>query len=328
MFSDVSQVINLLRKVIREARLENNRINRAQLEFVLYSMVVAVLMLIDYSSARIIFAYLDPTLGQVSLGPDIVALCVPTAVIALHLMMDDEGGKTIEKRLKRFAGVGVFLFILGTAMMLATVYMESADGVGTGGSEIAINGTVGNETIGSGGNHTSAVFAAFRGFLSGVTPIVFFTGMAAILWVTVYTSHRLLTKIEERYKYFSGAARRYRALKRVFAEADDAGRVIIQLDSRLNRARSKLPGDPEYRFAQIASAAFADALHRMAKGLRGLGKTNELFDPHWERSDRVPEHIATTKDGQRVIASLRQATTPYAILAHLDGLPVKDEEED
>lgn len=328
MFNQISELNGLLRKVMHEAKVEAKRISRAQREFVVFSAIVAVLLGIDYMSARIIFDYLDPTVGKVSLGPEIIALCVPTAVIALHLMMSEDGGETIEKRLRRLSGVGVFLFLLGLGAMLASVYMDSADGVGSGGSDVAVSGVIGNDTLGGNGNDTSFVFSLFQGFFSGITPIIFFVGMTAILWVTVYTSHRLLGKIEERYAFLTSATRRYGELKRVFAEIEELGREIVQLDARRNRARSKLPGDPEYRFAQIASAAFSDALHRMGKALSGLDKANELLDPVVMRKGNVPPHIASQREGRRAIAELRQATTPYAILAHLDGFPAKEDEED
>ncbi|MBO6814526.1 MAG: hypothetical protein JJ891_06680 [Rhizobiaceae bacterium] len=326
MFDQASDLLGLLRKVMREARLEEKRIVRARNEFIILSFLVATLLLIDYSAALVIFEYLDPTLGKVSMGPAVIALCVPTAVVALHLLMHDTGGEQIEQRLKRFSGVGVFIFLLGIAAMLATVYMDAADGVGSGGPDIPIDGTIGNQDLGSGGS-TSVVFAIFRGLFSGITPIIFFIGMTAILWVTVYASHRLLVMIEERYQFFVGARRRYGELSRIFAEIEPLCREIVSLDAKAKRARKRLPDDAEYNFSRVASAAFAQALHRMGQSLRGLDKQEASLGIILDRKPNIPEHVKNQKEGHRIIARLRQATTPYAILAHLDGFPPKDDEE-
>ena len=127
---DFSIATSVGRDVLHQARLEEKRLRNAITLVVGLSLVVTVLLGVDYTAARIMFTYLDPTLGDVSLGPEFLALTVPIAVVAIHLRIADEGGHTLEYRLRRLAGVGVFVFLFGMAMMIALVYMDASDGVG------------------------------------------------------------------------------------------------------------------------------------------------------------------------------------------------------
>ena len=326
MFEQVSQLMRLLRGVVYEAKLEAKRIKRAKVEFAVLSVFVALLLGVDYTAARIIFAYLDPTLGQTSLGPAFIALCVPIAVVAVHLLVADDGGKTIEHRLKRLAGVGVFVFLIGIAGMLSLVYLDSAEGIGSSSSVNVIQGMIGNETIGASGGDSSWFFSLFQGLFAGIVPIIFFFGMSLILFVTVYASHKLLSKIEERYEFFSGASSRSKELLQVFAEADALGRELTRTEARIKRVKSKLPPDPEYRFAQVSSAAISNALLRMNKALRGFNACDDLLLAVTQRKSSVPPHIESRKDGRQIIAEIRQFTTPYAILTQMDGMAPKEED--
>ena len=114
---ELKKLMSVVRHAASLGKLEAKRIQRAKILFVTLSCLIAVLLGVDYTAARIIFSYLDPTLGSISLGPDLIALCVPIAVIAVHLLISDDGGKRIEYRLRRLAGVGVFVFLFGIAMM-------------------------------------------------------------------------------------------------------------------------------------------------------------------------------------------------------------------
>jgi hypothetical protein len=326
MREQVRQLMRLLRGVVYEVKLEAKRNKRAKVEFFTLSAIVALLLGVDYTAARIIFAYLDPTLGQTSLGPEFIALCVPIAVVAVHLLIADDGGKTIEHRLKRLAGVGVFVFLIGIAGMLALVYLDSADGVGSSSSNSAIQGTVGNQDIGISGGETSWFFAVFQGVFAGIVPVIFFFGMSLILFVTVYASHKLLSKIEERYEFFSRASPRSRELLEVFDLAEELGGELVRMEARIHRARSKLPPDPEHRFAEVASAAISKALHRMNRNLRGFDTPGGILEAVTQRKASVPPHIKSHKDGRNQIAKIRQATTPYAILIQLGGMAPKEEE--
>lgn len=325
MHKQVGNLTRQLRGVAYEAKQEQKRIKLARREFVLFSLLVALLLGVDYTSALIIFSYLDPTLGQVSLGPELIALCVPIAVVAVHLLVADDGGKTIEHRLKRLAGVGVFVFLIGMAGMLSLVYLDSADGVGSESSG-GVQGTIGSQEIGSGGGETSLFFSIFQGIFAGVVPAVFFIGMCLILFVTIYVSHKLLAKIEERYEFFSNASSRSKELLERFALAEQKGAELVQLDGRIRRAKSKLPRDPEHRFAEITSAAISEALHRMNRNLRGLDEPGDLLLEAVQRKESVPSHIESQKDGRRKIAEIRQASTPYAILTTLSGMAADEEE--
>lgn len=326
MLGQLSQSMRHLRGVVYEAKLEAKRVKRAKVEFGMFSVLVALLLAVDYTAARIIFAYLDPTLGQTSLGPEFIALCVPIAVVAVHLLVADDGGKTIEYRLKRLAGVGVFVFLIGIAGMLSLVYLDSADGIGSSSADGAIQGMIGNEAVDALATDTPWFFSLFQGIFAGIVPVIFFFGMSLILFVTVYASHRLLIMIGERYDFFSGASSRSIELVQVFNEVEELGRELTRMDAWIRRAKSKLPSDPEYRFSQIASAAISSALHRMNRSLRGFDMSDDLLLAVTQRKNNVPPHIESAKDGRQQIAKIRQFTTPYAILTQLDGMAPKEED--
>ncbi len=196
--TDLPDAMRILRDVVHQANLEQKRLRRARVEFLALSLLVVVLLGIDYKIAHIMFSYLDPTLGDVSLGPAFLALSVPVAVIVIHLLISESEGQSIEYRLRRLAGVGVFVFLFGIAAMVSLVYLDASEGIGaqdTGGN---IQGTIGNESIGLDGGDSSLGFAVFRALFSSLSPMIFFAGMTLILFVTVYACHRLMQKIEVR----------------------------------------------------------------------------------------------------------------------------------
>lgn len=317
--------MRVLRDVVYEAGKEARRIVRAKFECVLLFAGFFLVLGFDYKAAHVMFSYLDPTLGDVSMGPAILALSVPVAVAAIHLLTDDKDGEAIEARLHRLAGFGVFVFLFGIAAMVSLVFLDSTDGIGsqsTGG----IEGTIGGQEIGAGDGQTSWLFSMFRGVFSGVLPMVFFSGMTLILFVSVYVCHRLMLKIEERYAFFSGATRRSKELKELFAEAEAFEIDIRKEEARLESAKAKLPGDPEQQFSRMASAAIGKALHRMTKALRSLDESDGVMAGVFARKAEIPPHIESRAEGRQIIADIRHQTTPYAILKELDGFPPKEED--
>ena len=328
MADELAKIMRLARDVAYQARLEEKRLRSAIVMFVFFSVLVACLLGVDYMAARIMFTYLDPTLGDVSLGPEFLALTVPVAVVAIHLLIAEDGGHTLEYRLRRLAGIGVIVFLFGMASMVSLVYFDASDGVGSQGSDIAIEGMIGDDDLGGGSaGETSFVFSAFRALFSSIAPIVFFVGMTLILFVTAYACHRLMVKIAAHYDFFAGASRRSRVLKRGLNELETLGIDIRKQEARLARERRKLPADPEYQFSQIASAAINKALHAMKLALRGLGEVDALRLGVFERKADIPAHIETREDGMAVIAEIRDATRPYAILKNLGGYPPREEED-
>lgn len=321
------EALRVARDVGYQADLEDRRLRHARRDFILLSLLVAMLLGLDYTTAHIMFTYLDPTLGGVSLGPEFLALTVPTAVVAVHLLIAEEGGKAIEYRLKRLAGVGVFVFLLGMATMVSLVYFDASGGVGWQSQGSGIEGTLGSADIGaSTEGHTSWLLVIFGALFASVAPVLFFAGMTLILFVTVYASHRLMVKLEEHYEFFANASRRSRELIDGIAELEELGTEIRKIEARIATARKKLPSDPEHRFAHIASAAIRDALHRMKLALRNLRAPNPLLEGVVTRKSAFPPETLERDQAARLIADIRQATTPYAILRDLDAYPPREEE--
>lgn len=325
MSDHLSKARQILHGVVYEAKKERRRVAKATRELILLSCVVTVLLGIDYKLALIMFTYLDPNLDGTSLGPAVLALSVPVAVVTIHLLIADHDGTKIEDRLQKLAGIGVFVFLFGMAAMVSLVYFDASEGIGAQGSS-PISGSIGNQDLELGGRETSPLFSGFGVIMSGVSPVIFFAGMTLILFVTVYASHKLMQKIEERYDVVSGRSRRAKELKALFADAEELAVDIKKREAKLETARTKLPGDPEYAFAQLASATISEALHRMKKALRTLDGSDGLAVLGLQRKADIPAEIETRAEGRDVIAAIRHATTPYAILNELDGLPPKEED--
>lgn len=110
MQSETSTARRVLHVVASEGKKENGRIVRARAQVIASLCVVAVLLGIDYKAAFILFSYLNPSLDGTSVGPAFLALTVPVAVVAVHLLIKDKGGAEIEGRLQKLAGIGVFVF--------------------------------------------------------------------------------------------------------------------------------------------------------------------------------------------------------------------------
>lgn len=319
------ETMRILRDVNHQSALEARRLRRAKFWFVFLSSLVAIILGVDYLMARTMFDYMDPTLGGISLGPTILALSVPIAVIAVHLLIADDGGQTFEYRLRRLAGVGVMVFLFGMASMISLVFLDASDGLGSQGQTPAIEGTIGTNSISNNQGGTSWLSSAFSSVFSGIPPIIFFLGMTLILFVTIYVVHRLISKIESHYEFFINATRRSKELKQLFAEVEELIIEIKTLDTDLNALKKQLPRDLDTRFSQIASAAIYSALHVMKKALNGLTETNVVLKMVFEQKASIPAHIKTWENGLQIITEIQHATSPYAILNNLGSTPPKEE---
>jgi hypothetical protein len=325
MPTDTSAARRVNHAVAYEGRLENSRIINGRILVTVWSCLCAVLLFIDYKAAFILFSYLDPTLDGTSVGPAFLALTVPVAVVAIHLLIKDAGGAEIEERLHKLAGVGVFIFFLGVAMLLSLVYFDASEGIGSGTTG-PITGSIGNNDLGVGPSQPSALVSGFGSILSGLSPVMFFAGMVFILFVTVYACHQFMKRIEERWDLAFKSSRRAKELRGLCDEADALLVDIAKREAAIETARKKLPGDPEYAYSQIASSAIGDALLRMKKALKALDQSARLSMLPVTPVVDIPEDIETRNEGKRVIAAIRHATSPYAILKELDGLPPQEED--
>ena len=319
------ETMRILRDVNHQSALEARRLRHSKINFVFLGVLVAVILGVDYTMAWTMFDYMNPTLGGIALGPAILALSVPIAVVAVHLLIADDGGKTLEYRLRRLAGLGVIIFLLGMASMVSLVFFDATDGLGSQGQASAIEGTIGTNVIGNDQGVTSRLSSAFASIFAGIPPIIFFLGMTLILFVTVYVVHRLISKIEDHYEFFTNATRRSGELKQLSGEVDELVIKIKARDAELKALHKKLPRDLDKRFSQIASAAVYSALHNMKKALNGLGEENVVLKMVFEQKAAIPSHIKTREDGLQIIAEIRHETSPYAILKNLGAVPPKEE---
>ncbi|MFN3226829.1 MAG: hypothetical protein ACE360_11340 [Hyphomicrobiales bacterium] len=325
MTTESSQVRRLLHTVAHEGVLETRRIRNARITVISMMCVVAVLLGIDYKAAFILFSYLDPTLDGTSVGPAFLALTVPVGVVAIHLLIKDKNGGLIEDRLQKLAGIGVFIFFAGVAMLLSLVYFDASEGIGSGATS-TIQGSIGNDDLGIGPTQTSPLLSGFGSILSGLSPVLFFAGMTFILFVTVYACHQFMKRIEARFDTAFNSTNRAKELRGLCDEADAMMVDIAKREAAIATARKKLPGDPEYAFCQLASSALGDALLRMKKALRSLDHSKRLSMIPVRATVEIPEEVETRAQGKQIIADICQATTPYAILKELDGLPPQEED--
>ena len=320
------ETMRILRDVNYQSALESRRLRQAKFWFVFLSLLVAIILGVDYMMALTMFEYMDPTLGGVSLGPAILALSVPIAVVAVHLIIAEDGGKAFEYRLRRLAGIGVIVFLLGMASLVSLVFFDATDGLGSQAQSSAIVGTIGSSSIGNNQSEISGISSSFAAIFASIPPILFFLGMTLILFVTVYVSHLLISKIEEHYEFFINATRRGNELKPLFAEIETIILEIKSIDGELEMLHQQLPRDIDKRFSQITSAAIYSALHNMKKALNGFGKTNVVLKTPFVQKANIPTHIKTREEGLQAIAEIRHATSPYAILKNLGSIPPKEEE--
>ena len=312
----------VIRDVVSQGNLEERRLFQAFVMIGLFGIAVFVLLGIDYKLAHIMFSYLDPTLGDTSLGPAFLALSVPIAVLVINMLIrEKQNGKKIELNLQRLAGIGVIVFLFGIASMVALVYFESTDGIGTSSS--GISGTIGGQSIGSNQSDRPYPVSTFGNLLAGIGPIIFLLGMTMILFVTVYASHYLMIRIEQYHGDIVRIPRRAKELRLLYTDIEAIWREIHREEVALKAAQKKLPGDPERRFSQLASAAIGDALHRMKQSLKAFNMDDALIKGIFERKAIVPDEIDSREQGLEIIAEIRHATSPRAILKELDGYPTR-----
>ncbi len=248
------------------AARETRTIWEARTYSLLFAFLAALILGVDYMLGWILFDYLDPTLGNISLGPPFLALSIPIAVIVIHLIIGTDDTNRIENRLRRVASVGGFLLLFAVSAMVALVLYDSSDGLGGQGNDASISGVIGDETLGDKDPSSEhGIFSIFDAIFAGVPRILFFCAMSLILFVSVYGVHVLLKKIEENHKYFHNSSKRSQEIKQLGARADELVIEIDEIDAELEAYDGQCPRDPEKRFAQITSAAISDALHEMKK---------------------------------------------------------------
>jgi len=325
------QVRNVLNVVIYLAQREAKLIADARWRALFLSFLAALILSVDYMMGLILFDYLDPTLGDVSLGPPFLALSLPIAVIVIHLIIQSDDTHKVEYRLRRIATVGVFMLLFALSAVLALVLYDATDGLGSTDGGGPVTGSVGNQVLlQSGSDRDSGLFAMFDAVFPGLARIAFFAAISLVLFVSVYGVDRLLTKIADNFEHFHDSSKRSRELLEIGAEVDAELIEIDALDAEIGAHAKRLPRDPEKRFAQITSAAISDALHEMKKALHGFGKVKAdledvILAPTVRPDIEIPDDIESASQGKEVIAHIRQQTTPYAILKNLDCLPPKEE---
>lgn len=212
------------------------------------------------------------------------------------------------------------------AMLLSLIYFDATEGIGSSGSS-AVQGTIGNDDLGLGPATPSPLLTGFGSILSGLSPVMFFAGMTFILFVTVYACHQFMKRIERLYELAFGSTRRAKDLRVLCDEADELMVDIAKREAAIATARKKLPGDPEYAYSQLASSAIGTALHRMKKSLKALDQAERFSMLPVLPTVDIPDDIETRAEGKQIIAAIRHATAPYAILKELDGLPPQEEDE-
>ena len=205
-------------------------------------------------------------------------------------------------------------------MLLSLVYFDASEGIGSGAAS-PITGAIGDSDLGGGASQTAPLLTGFGAILSGLSPVLFFAGMVFILFVTVYACHQFMKRIEERWDLAFKSSRRAKELRALCDEADALLVDMAAREAAIATARKKLPGDPEYAYSQIASSVIGDALQRMKKALKSLDQSERLSLIPVRATVDIPDEIDSRAEGKRVIAAIRHATTPYAILKELDGLP-------
>jgi len=245
------QVRNVLNNLQFLAQREARAITHAKLMILFLSSLAALILLVDYTMGWILFDYLDPTLGDVSLGPPFLALSLPIAVIVIHLIIRSDDTHNIEYRLRRIATVGGFLLLFALSAVLALILYDSTDGLGSTGSDNAISGSIGNETIDQqDGGTNSGLFTFFDAVFPDLTRILFFVAICLILFVSVYGVDQLLAKIAANFEHFHNSSRRSKELLELGAQVDAELIQIDALDAELEAHEHNLPRDPERRFAK------------------------------------------------------------------------------
>ncbi len=325
------QVRNALNNVIYLAQREAKAILEAKLKILLLSFLAASILIVDYTMGWVIFDYLDPTLGDVSLGPPFLALSLPIAVVVIHLIIRSDKTHKVEYRLRRVATVGGFLLLFALSALLALIFHDATEGLGATYNGDSISGSIGSQAIQQSNRQSdSGLVSAFDAVFPGLARILFFSAVCLILFVSVYGVDQLLTKIAKNFEYFHNSSKRSKEILELGAQIDEDLIEIDQIDAEIDAFAQSFPADPEKRFAQITSSAISDALHEMKKSLRGLERKKAdledvILTPVSRPDIEVPGEIMTIAHGKQVIAEIRQQTTPYAILKNLNCLPPKEE---
>ncbi len=312
------QSIRLMHGVGHQARLERRRVKNAKKRFVLLNIVLAIILFLDYAMGLSLFTAIAPEIGNSKLSAAVLALIFPVAVIALHFRIADTDGKKIETRLRRLAGIGIFIFLLGASSLIAAIMFDGAEGLGA--SFVTGMGIVTPDFVGGSQQSASPLLT--------LPPILFFFAMGFGLILTFYASHRILVRLEEHYEIFSHASNRPQEVGKLVASFDALCKAHGKLFAQRQRQIKKLPRDPEMAFARIVSAGVHKELHQHKLSLRHFSKPADddvLIEALARKSD-LPDDIKTREMGQQRLAEIKDAMRPFAVLAALDAIPPKDEE--
>ena len=311
----------------RKANRESRKLLLSRIEFVTKGLIAGITLLVDYFAGLQTFEYLAPTLGGVSLGPPALALTIPIAVLGVHILISDQRGyenNAIRRHLRRGATIGVFVYLIGMAAMVALSLLDSTESLGTGSGAPGVGGAVGNITLDT-GQPASALMQLFLSLFSTAAPIVFSLGMVFIFMVSVFVVDRLITGMETNYAFFSKASGRSKKVKAVAAESFETIREIDNLDAREKALKARLPHDVDDAFTRLASSHIAVALHEMKQALPGLDDQDALIGQVLKRNGTVPPHITSKRQGLNKLRELHHETSPFAILKQLGCVPPKEE---
>ncbi len=306
-----------------EASLERQRIQNAKYTFILLSMIMAGVLIVDYTMGRAMFDYIAPKIGGSALSAPILALIFPITVVALHLLIADDGGRKIEYRLKRLAGVGIIVFLLGASALIASIMSDGTDGIG-GSAPILTGGSPG-----TGENELSPITSVFKALVAPLPPLMFFFAMGFGLILTYYVGHQLLKKIEDHFETFFGASDRWREIHELVDLFDKIRKAFDKAAASKRHLIRKKPRDPDHRFSRIVSAAVHEELRQLRKALHYFPATIEPLDvvtAELSRKSSFPSQIETRQQGQQIIADIKDAMRPYAIMGALGSIPPKKDQ--
>lgn len=313
----IKSTTQILAQVVHRGRVEARQRRLAQCVVIFLVVALITVLVIDYSAALIIFTYLDPSFGDINLGPEVLALSVPTTVLAFHLLISIDRAQLVENSLIRAAAIGVFAFLMGVTFLTSLSYLDAADGIGFNQTDSGLGGTIGRQTLDSAASKDDWLFQSFRNIFANIAPITFFIGMCCILFITVYVSHVLIKQIINRIEYLITTQSRQKELRREFSQAKLRARQIRLLETKIAKEKARLPDNSKHRFAQLASSAISGQLNQMAKAARGMDTAQEILPEVGQRKVIIPPHIGSEKDAAKEIGRISKATSYHAILVQI-----------
>lgn len=313
----------VMRLVAKGVRNEKWALNRHKRRFMLSSVGLAALAVVEYTIGYGFISYMLADNSEHPAVAPLVAMIVPIAGFTYFYMTEYEGEEKLANWIRKFAIAGIMILPVALSLGLAVTMANSI------GGDIALES--GNTFLG--GEPAADQGAGFfsdvaLGVLNGISPMLVVAGFGSALAISFYAAHLAMKSIVKHFGFIDGAVDRYPVVKPLIEKFQAGNRRFKKLFRRKKKEVSKLP--PHLR------ETFADELYEKVNKRISILKREvqmypfnegdkDLLTPLTPPRIFIPYDIETREAAIKRLAEIRDALRQYRVVEALNAAPPKEE---